>query len=98
MRPGQQDLRGGERAEAVLGGDQAGGHVLDDRGDLGFQAGGGLGQGGDPLAQADQGLVDDAGQPVGAGGAGQLRAGPGAALGREVPELVAQRGRGGDQD
>ena len=50
VRPGQQDLRGGERTEAVLGGDQARGQVLDDGGDLGLQLVGDLGQGDGPLA------------------------------------------------
>jgi hypothetical protein len=52
--PGQQDLRCAERAHARLGGDQARGHVLHDRGDLRLDAGRGFGEGSGPLAQPDQ--------------------------------------------
>jgi len=50
VRPGQQDLRGGQGAEAGFGGDQARGHFPGDLGDLRFEPGGGRGEGGDPLA------------------------------------------------
>ena len=61
IRPGagprQQDLRSGERAQAVFGCDQAGSHVFDEDGDLGFGAIGELGEDDGALAQADQGLA-----------------------------------------
>ena len=41
VRPGQQDLRGGQGAKAGFGGDQARGHFLDDLGDLRLEPGGG---------------------------------------------------------
>ena len=43
-------------------------------------------------------LVGHLGQPAGACGAGQLCAGHGAALRRQVPELFTQLGGGGDED
>jgi hypothetical protein len=57
--PGQQDLGGGQGAEAGFGGDQAGGHVFDDPGDLCPGPGSLFREGGDALAEADQGLVQD---------------------------------------
>jgi hypothetical protein len=56
-----------------------------------------LGKGDGTLAQADEGLVDDAGQPVRAGWAGQLGAGPGPPPGGDAAQLVTHRCRGGDQ-
>ena len=96
--PGQQDLGGGQGAEAGFGGDQAGGHVLDDLGDLRLEPGSLFGEGGDALAEPDQGLVQDPGLPVRAGGAGQRGAFFRAPLAGERPEPFAQRGGGGDQD
>jgi hypothetical protein len=97
VRARQQDLRGGERAQAVSGGDQPGCHVLDDGSDLGFQMVRELGQGDGTLPRPDQGLKNRAGQPVSAGRAGQLGAGPGPSLGRDAAQLVTQHGRSGDQ-
>ena len=92
--PGQQDLRGAEVAESVLGGDQAGGHLLDDLGDLRLELGGDFGEGGDALAEPDQGLVQYPGLPVSAGGAGQRGACFRAPLAGEGPDPLAERRRG----
>ena len=75
VRPGQQDLRGAERADAGLGCDQPGGHLIDDLADLVLELGGDHGEAGDPLAEADQGLVSDPDHPVSSSGAGQRGAG-----------------------
>jgi hypothetical protein len=96
--PGQQDLRGGQGAESGFGGDQAGGHVPGDRGDLGLDPGGGPGEAGDPLAEPGQGLVQDAGLPVSSGRAVQGGACAAAPFAGQVAELLAQRGGRGDQD
>ena len=45
---GQQDLRGTEIPEAVLGGDRARGHIVDDLGDLHLELGCYFREGGDP--------------------------------------------------
>ena len=86
---GQQDLRGAECAEAELGGGETRGHVLGDLGDLLLQFGGGAGELGDPLAEPDQGLVQDPGLAVSAFRAGQRRAGACPALAREGTDLLA---------
>ena len=96
--PGQQDLRGAERTDAGLGGDQPGGHVLDDLADLGLELIGRHGEGRDPLAEADQRLVGHPGQPVSTSRAGQGGAGPRSSLGGQVPELFAQLGGSGHDD
>ena len=96
--PGQQDLGGEQGAETGFGGDQAGSHVLDDPGDLRLEPGSLFGEGGDPLAEPDQGLVQDPGLAVRASGAGQGGAFFRPPLAGERPELFAQRGGGGDQD
>jgi len=75
-----------------------GGQVVDDRGDLLFQAGGLAGQGGDPLSEAGQGLIEHGGLAVGAGRDGQRRAGRGALLAGQVPQLLAQPGGRRDDD
>ena len=61
MRPGQQELRGGEHAKAVLGFDRLGHHVLLDAGDLCFEVDSELGEGRSPFGQPDDCLLDDAG-------------------------------------
>jgi hypothetical protein len=75
-----------------------GGHVLDDGGDLLLELRGDAGEGGDPLAEPDEGLVQDAGLPAGAGRAGQRGAFFGPPLSREGAEPFAQWCGGGDQD
>jgi hypothetical protein len=68
MRPAcDQDSRiwaGGQGAEAGFGSDQAGSHVLDDLGDLRLEPGSLSGEGGDALAEPDQGLMQDPGLAV----------------------------------
>jgi len=49
-----------------------------------------VGEGDGALAQPDQGLVDDPGQAVGAGRAGQVRAGLVAAFSGDAAQLLAQ--------
>jgi hypothetical protein len=93
----QQDLRGGERADASLGGGQAGREVVDQDGDLLFQLGGGAGQHDDALAQSCQGLVQHPGLPVSPARAGQVGAFAGPPVARDAAEPFAQRRRGGDQ-
>src|SRR6201996_306136 len=82
---GQQDLGGGQVAQAGLGGDQARGQVLHDLRDLGFDLAGLPGQVLDPLPEPGQGLVLDGGQPVRSFGCGQGGAGPGPAAGGQGP-------------
>ena len=98
VRPRQQDLGGGQRAQAGFSGDQPRGHLLDDLGDLRLQIGRGLGEGGDPLAEPGQGLVQDPGLPVGGGRAGQRGALGCPALAWQVAQPLAQRRGRGDQD
>ena len=62
--------------------------------DLRLELGGYFGEGGDPLAEPDQGLVQDPGLPVSAGGAGQRGAFFRAPLPGERADLLAQRSRG----
>jgi hypothetical protein len=75
---GDQELGGGDRADAVAG-QQAGGVCADQRGDPGFQLAGSGVQGQPPAAQGGQ----DAAQPVGGlrGGAGP----PGPCRAQAVP-------------
>ena len=60
-------------------------------GDLGLHLGGGAVQGGDPLAEVDQGLVQDPGLPVSISWAGQRRALLGSPFAGEVAEAFAYR-------
>ena len=98
MGPGQQDLRGTEVAKSVLGGDQAGSHLLDDLGDLRLELSGDAGEGSDALAEPGEGLVQYPGLPVGGVGAGERGACFRAPLPRQRAELLAEAGGGGDQD
>jgi hypothetical protein len=69
--PRQQDLGGGQGAGSGLGGDQAGSHLLYDRGDLRLESGSHFGEGSDALAELDEGLVQDGGLAVRTGRTGQ---------------------------
>lgn len=80
MGEDRQDLVGGQRAQARPSGDQARGHVLDDRCDLGLERRGGLGEADNPLAEPGQRMAGDPGQPVRRSRAGQGGAGPARAL------------------
>ena len=88
---GQQDLGSGQGAESGLGRDQAGGHLLDDRGDLRLESGSHFGEGSDALAELDEGLVQDGGLAVRAGRAGQGGAFFGPPFARARPDPLAQR-------
>jgi hypothetical protein len=87
-------LGGGQGAEAGFGGDQAGGHVFDDLGDLCLEPGSLFRESGDALAEADQGLVQGPGLPVNSGRAGQRGALFRSSLRRQGADPFAQRLRG----
>jgi hypothetical protein len=98
VRPGQQDLRGGERTETVLSRDQPGARSPAIAAIWASSSSATPVRATARWPQADQGLVHDPCQPAGFARAGQLRACPGPALRRDVAELVAHRPRRGDQD
>jgi hypothetical protein len=72
--------------------------VLDEDGDLLLQVGGDAGGHEDALAEAGQGLVQDAGLPVRPAGTGQVRAFAGPPVAGDLGEPLTQRRGGGDQD